>query len=355
MNAKYFLSVTFALGCFFAGAQGKITINSDAPNDTLYYKSVSVADVATGNYDGERDTLMLKNGTGIIHAPAAATFYTFGGPAFGNKGVGDIIVTPGDDILITSITGAPLKVTGTPLAESMLDYNVRRDAVQEQIRNSPKAAFDSLYNAWIAIPDKMLPQHLDDEFGVFLLSEARIDARNKYIDSIAPAIRTSFMAPLYDKARKGVDSYREFLAAKERIKVGAKGPDFTLPDLQGKQISLSSFAGKWVLLDFWGSWCHWCIKGIPQMKEMYARYKDKCEFVGIDCGDSKEDWQQCVAEHQLAWPQLINDAEGSRSVSAIYAVRGYPTKILLNPEGVIAKICVGEDPDFYSDFDQLFK
>ena len=57
----------------------------------------------------------------------------------------------------------------------------------------------------------------------------------------------------------------------------------------------------------------------------------------------------------FAWPQLINDAEGSRSVSAIYAVRGYPTKILLNPEGVIAKICVGEDPDFYSDFVQLFK
>ena len=52
-------------------------------------------------------------------------------------------------------------------------------------------------------------------------------------------------------------------------------PDFELPDLQGNPLKLSSLRGKYVVLDFWGSWCVWCIRGIPKMKEAYAKHKDK--------------------------------------------------------------------------------
>ena len=102
----------------------------------------------------------------------------------------------------------------------------------------------------------------------------------------------------------------------QSIAEGQMAPDFTLKDLQGNDLALSSLRGKYVVLDFWGSWCGWCIKGIPDMKKYYDKYKDRME---------------------------------------IYGVPGYPTKIVVDPQGKIAKIVVGEDPAFYTYLDELFK
>ena len=63
---------------------------------------------------------------------------------------------------------------------------------------------------------------------------------------------------------------------------GELAPDFELPNLQGSTTKLSSLRGKYVVLDFWGSWCVWCIRGIPKMKEAYTKYKDKMEILGDD-------------------------------------------------------------------------
>lgn len=76
-------------------------------------------------------------------------------------------------------------------------------------------------------------------------------------------------------------------------------PDFTLDDLKGKPLQLSSLRGKYVVLDFWGSWCIWCIRGIPKMKEYYAKYEGKFEILGVDCNDSPEKWKAAVEEHAL--------------------------------------------------------
>ena len=132
------------------------------------------------------------------------------------------------------------------------------------------------------------------------------------------------------------------------IKEGSEAPDFTLPDLDGKDVSLSSLRGKWVLLDFWGSWCKWCMIGVPQMKENYEIFKNDCYFVGIDCRDSREAWRACVEKNGMNWIQLYNDESGDKSVSRLYGVKGYPTKMLVDPEGKIAYICVGEEPEFYN-------
>ena len=108
-----------------------------------------------------------------------------------------------------------------------------------------------------------------------------------------------------------------------------------------------------MVLDFWGSWCGWCIKGFPEMKEAYAQYKGKVEFLGISCRDTEKRWKAAVAKHQLPWLNVLN--EGDVDVSALYAVEGYPTKIVINPEGKIQKIVVGESPEFYTYLDNLFK
>ena len=89
------------------------------------------------------------------------------------------------------------------------------------------------------------------------------------------------------------------------------------------------------------------------MKKVYEQYKDRMEIVGIDCGDTEEKWKEAVEEHQLPWVQVRNTS--NTDLTVMYAVKGFPTKIVIDREGKIAKIVVGEDPAFYAYLDSLFK
>ena len=188
---------------------------------------------------------------------------------------------------------------------------------------------------------------------------ALIDDLPEELEYLEPAI-----ALLSERVRNGVASnlYKEKLdhALKEAAKYGQKGseaPDFTLMDINGKPLTLSSLRGKWVVLDFWGSWCIWCIKGMPKMKEYYAKYQDKLEILGVDCNDTVEKWKGAVAKHELPWLHVYVDMEDENSDNPLelYHVDSFPTKIILDPEGRIAKVVVGESPAFYDFLDEVLK
>lgn len=131
-------------------------------------------------------------------------------------------------------------------------------------------------------------------------------------------------------------------------------PDFTLNNLSGSPVSLSSLRGQYVILDFWGSWCGWCIKGFPKMKEYYAKYKGKFEILGIDCNDPEDRWKAAVEENELPWLQVYCSQDNT-SVLSDYGIQGFPTKIIVDPDGKMVKTIVGEDPAFYTLLDELFK
>lgn len=132
----------------------------------------------------------------------------------------------------------------------------------------------------------------------------------------------------------------------EKLQSGdVKAPDFTLKNLEGKEISLKDFRGKWVILDFWGSWCPWCIKGFPELKEAYEKYQNDLVIIGIDCRESEEDWKAGVEKYQLPWVNVYNPQDSK--LTEEYAVPGYPTKAIINPEGYIKNITVGHDPEFF--------
>ena len=136
---------------------------------------------------------------------------------------------------------------------------------------------------------------------------------------------------------------------------GDVAPDFELPNLQGSTTKLSSLRGKYVVLDFWGSWCVWCIRGIPNMKTYYAKYKEKMEILGVDCRDTEDKWKAAVEEHQLPWLQVRCPDEQLQAIAAQYNIEGFPTKVVIDPNGKLIKTVVGEDPEFYTYLDQLFK
>lgn len=168
--------------------------------------------------------------------------------------------------------------------------------------------------------------------------------------------RGSVAANLYKGLLVAAEKEREAEARIEGLP-GSPAPDFTLNDINGKPLALSSLRGKWVIIDFWGSWCKWCIKGIPDMKEYYAKYSDKLEILGVDCNDSVEKWKAAVEQYELPWLHVYwdkNDENGDNPIE-LYGVRGFPTKVIIDPEGKIAKIIVGEDPAFYEYLDSVMQ
>lgn len=115
--------------------------------------------------------------------------------------------------------------------------------------------------------------------------------------------------------------------------IGRPSPDFELPDLDGKPVRLSSLRGKYTLIDFWASWCGPCRKEIPNLKKVYAGYKDKgLQLIGVSLDNSDAAWRKAVDEEQLDYLQL-NDPENI--TGRLYNFSGIPFIILISPEGII--------------------
>lgn len=140
--------------------------------------------------------------------------------------------------------------------------------------------------------------------------------------------------------------------AREAVVAGSVAPDFTLPTVEGKDFTLSSLygGGKYIVIDFWGTWCGWCMKGMPAMKEAYGKYSAAVEFVGIDCGDKEAVWRRTVEEQALPW---INVRAADDEVAMRFGVEGFPTKLILDPNGQIVARYTGEDLAFYAKLDSI--
>lgn len=194
--------------------------------------------------------------------------------------------------------------------------------------------------------------HADEDATAILLAE--LEDQEAGLSLLTERVKNGRMNPYIQSVEKRIQAIKERKAAAEKIQPGLLAPDFTLDDLDGKALSLSSLRGKYVVIDFWGSWCGWCIKGFPEMKKAYAKHKDKIEFLGVDCNDTEQKWRDAVAKHELPWLHVRNDKR-EPDVTKLYAIEGYPSKCIIDPEGKIVKMVVGEDPEFYTFLDDLLK
>ncbi len=223
---------------------------------------------------------------------------------------------------------------------------------------------DSIYN--IAIKNKddaKLQKELEIE--MFVIDSMESDLISDFVDSHRKSIVSAYLISGKFMSRGEFDKTRnlfqkldpsiqnsmigkqinEVLSKVALTEVGAEAPDFTQQNIEGRNVSLSDFKGKYVLVDFWASWCSPCRQENPVVRQVYNTYKgDNFEIIGISLDKDKGQWKKAIEMDQLSWPQLSDLNGWDNEVSKTYGVQSIPDNFLIDPKGkIIAKNLRGEE------------
>lgn len=210
-----------------------------------------------------------------------------------------------------------------------------------------QAAFSDVYMEYV----KTYPD--DARSAIYLMRHPVKDTFLAYYETLSRNVREGVMKENLDDARQKAERMLELDANALLARKGEVAPDFEMTDLEGKTFRLSDFKDKYVVLDFWGTWCPWCVKGLPRMKAYHKKYSGKVEFIGISNRDKTEKLKDFLQKENILWRNAQNAEEENPDVVLMYGVSGYPTKILLAPGLVVKGRYLGEVEEFYNELDAI--
>lgn len=211
------------------------------------------------------------------------------------------------------------KVSGTPLNDAYSHYTTQRDSISEK----------EWLPEYISVFDKNLEANADNVIGAIVLTDMSSICSTGQIDA-AVAKLSKNIADL--NLVKNVIERNEIV---KKTAEGQKFTDFTITQPDGTKKSLSDYAGKgkYLLVDFWASWCGPCRAEGPNLKELYAKYKgDKFEILGVAVWDEAENTKKALKEDGTTWPQILDAKE---IPIQLYGINGIPQIILIGPDGTI--------------------
>lgn len=328
------------------GEMGKWTFigNLTNPDDTLFI-------YATDNLK-EQNIVVKENGSFkfTTNLTDAKSFFIISSSVLRKEGGFTLLVeaVPGEVLVAEGFCDHEKPADGLTFSGSKFyEHYTEAHAIQDNLKNEEDAqqAID------------FIKAHPDSEVAVVLVNAVGCNAPNRLDEMLAllsPEIRNGRLKGYIDKEIEDAKAYVKMKEMEGKtLPMGSVAPDFTLNDLNGKPLKLSSLRGKYVVLDFWGSWCGWCIKGFPEMKKYYEKYKDKMEILGMDCNDTEEKWKKAVADNELPWQHVFIPKRSQ--ILSDYMITVFPTKIIINPDGNVLMTFLGEDSQFYELLDEIFK
>jgi peroxiredoxin len=273
-----------------------------------------------------------------IYAPNSDVIYIY----FGKE---DVVFSSADSLINAKVTGSKVydefqaynKQIGGTIMDLTKAVNIEFSKLsQEQQKDTTYVkAVDARYRRNIAQREQkqfeFAKNNPNSYFGLVALSE-----------SAGAKVNVAKVGPVYKALRadlRGTDMGKELnqrIQAAGTTAVGMQAPAFTQNDVNGKPVSLSSFKGKYVLVEFWASWCVPCRAGNPNLVKQYQLYKDKgFEIVSVSLDNVKDKWVEAIKKDGLPWVQ-VSDLKGwNNEVGRLYGVRAVPQSFLLDKEGKV--------------------
>jgi peroxiredoxin len=317
------------------------------------------------------DSTTLNNGNfqfnGKVAAPVGAIL------VLDHKGVGFKGVSKTDDILNFYVDKGNIIIAGD---DSIARARISGSAINSdnEILNAMLAPVykqaQALYaEAQAAKPDQqqspVFQNTMQDRFKAIQKDRERTlkiyiaNHPNSYLSLMAissmggPSADVNEIEPLYNglsqtlKDTEAGKQLKESFAPLKATALGTLAPDFTQNDVDGKPVKLSSFKGKYVLLDFWASWCGPCRQENPNVVRVYNKYKTK-NFtvlgVSLDRPNGKADWLKAIKDDGLTWTHVSDLKYWNNAAAGLYFVQSIPQNYLIDPQGkIVAKNLRGAD------------
>ena len=356
-------------------------------NDTIFVMLVSLDN--WGMQEPLRDTVFAKNGRFEYTFPdneaygltfSFQQFYVRNRPGGGlytpNNSALTVIAEPGDKISFKGgynsgglnnviVTGSKLNQDFSPIQNKTFEIRIKEIeeemALEQAMEDKNKEAEDigwanrrERLNARRELFSNYIRKNLDNPISALLLVQQPLDSVVMYYHRLEENVHNSIFRSMLEGAMEQYYRYTNTKQANEEVVAGSKAPDFTLADVDGNPFTLSSLQGKYVIIDFWGSWCGPCIFGIPKMKNIYEKYTNKLEILGVACNEqSVTIWQDAVKHYELPWINVYNN--NSSAVNVKYGIMAYPTKIVIDSEGTILIREQGEGEDFYKKLESIIE
>lgn len=345
---------------------GSVTIKlpDDYKEKTLVVSHVTIDNIFNAKQQEDLkvlyDTLEVKEGVAKLKLDGSGAARYNIEPPMATRTEPDFYAAPGEDLVVTIKDFEPLDydVKGTQLMEDLMTLSGITVPIQQEylnlVNNNDNVTEEqvkAIMDRYDAAIKKFVADHPKSPAVPYAILDLSGDDFKAAYDNMTPEAKKSILMPyaeLYNRQAEEMLKDREAEQARQaEVASGTiTAPAFTLPDLNGKKVSLSDFRGKWVVLDFWGSWCGWCVKGFPALKEAYTKYGDKIVVIGIDCNESEEEWRAGVRKYDLPWINVYNG--DNKDLYTAYNIEGFPTKAIINPEGKLVDLTTGEDPAFFT-------
>lgn len=360
---------TIAALCAFAmlpsAASADITVKLPANSglDSVSYFHAPILKLASAKTSEERgivnEKAAVKDNAIVIPVSSAEGGSRYG-IQFSDRENISFYAAPGETIVaeVKSVSPLDYTISGTPLIEAMNEVDALAAPIEEKQKalmaaGEPKQEdMMALYNEYVTALKDYIEENLTSQNSLVAVMNLQGEDFANAFGRLSEGAKTSILYPIAERQNQFIQESLEKERKQQAMANGSTpAPDFILENTDGKMVSLSQFKGKWVILDFWGSWCIWCIKGFPELKEAYAKYKDRLEIVGVDCREPKDAWLAGVKKYELPWVNVYNPEDSK--LTDEYGVQGFPTKAIINPEGKIVNITTGHDPEFFVKLDQF--